>query len=161
MPQARIVRGHLHLAIPMTPSAPFPYATFLADLQGADGLAALARVLPRQGDAGALTEVLMALLHARKATLQAAFDTTLAADELRRYQKYAKPGKPSPHIVQLRQKQAAARQASNISRQSLIKAASAFVREAGIEVPERVALDEFIIHWIDAKVPRDSDATPS
>lgn len=145
----------------MTPSAPFPYATFLADLQGADGAAALARVLPRQGDAGALVEALMELLHARKATLQAAFDTTLAADELRRYQKYAKPGKPSPHIVQLRQKQAAARQASNVSRQSLIKAANAFVREAGIEVPERVALDEFIIHWIDANVPRDSEANPS
>lgn len=147
----------------MTTSAPFPYAAFLADLQGADGSAALARVLPGQGDAGALGEALIALLQARKATLQAAFDTTLAADELRRYQKYAKPGKPSPHIVQLRQKQAAARQASNISRQSLIKAANAFVREAGIEVPERVALDEYIIHWIDANVPRDSgaDATAS
>lgn len=142
----------------MTSSAPFPYAAFLADLQGANGPAALARVLPEQGDADALTGALVALLHARKATLQAAFDTTLAADELRRYQKYAKPGKPSPHIVQLRQKQAAARQASNVSRQSLIKAANAFVREAGIEVPERVALDEFIIHWIDANVPKDSGA---
>jgi hypothetical protein len=143
----------------MTPSAPFPYAAFLADLQGDDGVAALAHVRTKQGDANVLTGALMALLQARKATLQAAFDTTLAADELRRYQKYAKPGKPSPHIVQLRQKQAAARQASSLSRQSLIKAASAFVREAGIEVPERVALDEFIIHWIDANVPR--DATPS
>jgi hypothetical protein len=158
-----MVRGHLHPAIAMTPSAPFPYAVFFADLQGADGPAALARVLPGRGDASALAEALMALLRARKATLQAAFDTTLAADELRRYQKYAKPGKPSAHIVQLRQKQAAARQASSLSRQSLIKAAAAFVREAGIEVPERVALDEFIIHWIDANVPRDSgaDATPS
>jgi hypothetical protein len=163
MSQARIVRGHLHPAVPMTPSAPFPYASFLADLQGVDGPAALARVLPKQVDADALTGALIALLQARKATLQAAFDTTLAADELRRYQKYAKPGKPSAHIVQLRQKQAAARQASSLSRQSLIKAASAFVREAGIEVPERVALDDFIIHWIDANVPRDSgaDATPS
>ena len=158
-----MVRGHLHPAIAMTPSAPFPYAAFFADLQGADGPAALARVLPGRGDASALAEALMALLRARKATLQAAFDTTLAADELRRYQKYAKPGKPSAHIVQLRQKQAAARQASSLSRQSLIKAASAFVREAGIEVPERVAIDEFVIHWIDANVPRDSgaDATPS
>lgn len=147
----------------MTSSAPFPYAAFLAHLQGANGPAALARVLPEQGDADAQVGALMALLLARKATLQAAFDTTLAADELRRYQKYAKPGKPSPHIVQLRQKQAAARQASNISRQSLIKAANAFVREAGIEVPERVAVDEFIIHWIDANVPKDSgaDAMPS
>ena len=157
--QARIVRGHLHPAIAMITTAPFPYAAFLAALQGAEAPAALARVLPGQGDAGARTEALLALLQARRATLQAAFDTTLSADELRRYQKYAKPGKPSPHIVQLRQKQAAARQASSLSRQSLIKAASAFVREAGIEVPERVALDEFIIHWIDANVPR--DAIPS
>ncbi|MGO4504869.1 MULTISPECIES: hypothetical protein [unclassified Dyella] len=157
--QARIVRGHLHPAIAMITTAPFPYAAFLAALQGAEAPAALARVLPGQGEADARTETLMALLQARRATLQAAFDTTLAADELRRYQKYAKPGKPSAHIVQLRQKQAAARQASSLSRQSLIKAASAFVREAGIEVPERVALDEFIIHWIDANVPR--DAIPS
>ena len=147
----------------MTSSAPFPYAAFFADLQGANGPAALARVLPEQVNADVLMGALVALLQARKATLQAAFDTTLSADELRRYQKYAKPGKPSPHIVQLRQKQAAARQACNVSRQSLIKAANAFVREAGIEVPERVALDEFIIHWIDANVPRDSgdDATAS
>ena len=147
----------------MTSSAPFPYTAFLADLQGSDGPAALARVLQGKGGAGRLAEALVALLQARKATLQAAFDTTLAADELRRYQKYAKPGKPSAHIVQLRQKQAAARQASSLSRQSLIKAAAAFVREAGIEVPERVALDEFIIHWIEANVPKDSgaDATPS
>ena len=142
----------------MTSSAPFPYAAFLADLQGADGTAVFARAMPKQGDTDVLREALIALLQARKATLQAAFDTTLSADELRRYQKYAKPGKPSPHIVQLRQKQAAARQASNVSRQSLIKAANAFVREADIDVPERVALDEFIIHWIDANVPRDSGA---
>jgi hypothetical protein len=95
-------------------------------------------------------------LKARRATSQAAFDTELAADELRRYQKYVKPGKPSAHIVQLRQKQAAARQASSLSRQSLIKAAAAFVREAGIDVPERVALDAFIVGWIDANVPRDA-----
>lgn len=146
----------------MINTAPFPYTAFLAALQGIDSQNALAQVLPGQDD-GAITPALIALLQARKATLQAAFDTTLAADELRRYQKYAKPGKPSAHIVQLRQKQAAARQASSLSRQSLIKAAAAFVREAGIEVPERVALDEFIIHWIDANVPRDSgtDATPS
>lgn len=154
MSQARIVRGHLYSAIAMTTTAPFPYVAFLEALQGAEGPAALARVLPRQGDAGTLTEALIALLQARKATLQAAFDTTLAADELRRYQKYAKPGKPSPHIVQLRQRQAAARQASSISRQSLIKAAASFVRLADMAVAERVALDDFIIHWIDANVPK-------
>ena len=160
----------------MTTTMRFPYARFLDRLGPPDAPVAavasaelsplLAQLLLNSGEPATWTAMaasLTALLHARKATLQAAFDTTLAADELRRYQKYAKPGKPSAHIVQLRQKQAAARQASSLSRQSLIKAAAAFVREAGIEVPERVALDEFIIHWIDANVPRDSGAgaTPS
>jgi hypothetical protein len=98
---------------------------------------------------------LVQLLKAQKATLQAAFDTELAADELRRYQKFAKPGQPSPHIVQLRQKQAAARQASSQSKQALIKAAAAFVRDTGIEVPERVALELYITRWIDLNVPKE------
>ena len=68
---------------------------------------------------------LIALLHARQAVLKAAFDTARVADELRRYQKFAKPGRPSPHIVQLRQQQAAARQASSQSRQLLIQSAAA------------------------------------
>jgi hypothetical protein len=79
----------------------------------------------------------------------------VVADELRRYQKFAKPGQPSPHIVQLRQLQATARQASSQSKQSFIKAAAAFVREAGIDVPQRVALEAFITGWINANVPKD------
>jgi len=154
----------------MTNTMRFPYAGFLDRLgepgepvsaeASAEMPAALAHSLQTDGEPKLWTPLaafLATLLHARRATLQAAFDTTLAADELRRYQKYAKPGKPSAHIVQLRQKQAAARQASSISRQSLIKAAAAFVREAGIEVPERMALDEFIIQWISANVPEDND----
>ncbi|AIF49532.1 hypothetical protein [Dyella japonica] len=125
----------------------FPYAALLASLEQSDD-ATLAGV---EADAS-----LIPLLKAYKATLQAAFDTTLAADELRKFQKYAKPGKPSAHIVQLRQKQAAARQATSIARQSLIKAAAAFVREAGIDVPERMPLDEFIIGWITRHVPKDA-----
>lgn len=155
----------------MTTTLRFPYAGLLQSLGEPGAPVAtqksvalsppLLRWLVTEGDPGTWTAAvssLAALLHARKATLQAAFDTTLAADELRRYQKYAKPGKPSAHIVQLRQKQAAARQASSISRQSLIKAAAVFVREVGIEVPERMALDEFIIAWIDANLPRDDGA---
>jgi hypothetical protein len=62
--------------------------------------------------------------------------------------------------VQLRQQQAAARQASSQSRQALIKAAAAFVREAGIELPQRLALEPFITGWIEANVPQDvADAT--
>ncbi|MET3652923.1 hypothetical protein [Dyella japonica] len=156
----------------MTTTMRFPYARFLDKLgQPGEPVAAEAAVHlsprlvrwlltasePKAWNIAATS--LATLLHARKATLQAAFDTTMAADELRRYQKYAKPGKPSAHIVQLRQKQAAARQASSISRQSLIKAAAAFVRETEIDVPERVALDEFIIQWIDANIPKDEGTT--
>lgn len=129
----------------------FPYVDLLAALERPDdvgglGVPAAASLIP--------------LLNAYKATLQAASDTTLAADELRKFQKYAKPGKPSAHIVQLRQKQAAARQASSIARQSLIKAAAAFVREADIAVPERMPLDTFIVSWIAANLPRDTAASP-
>ena len=118
----------------------------------------LARILLTSDEAGEPTKAtgnLIQLLKAQKATLQAAFDTALAADELRRYQKFAKPGQPSPHIVQLRQKQAAARQASSQSKQALIKAAAAFVRDASIEVPERVALELYITRWIDINVPKE------
>jgi hypothetical protein len=118
----------------------------------------LARMFLTSDGSGELTKAaghLIQLLKAQKATLQAAFDTELAADELRRYQKFAKPGQPSPHIVQLRQKQAAARQASSQSKQALIKAAAAFVRDTGIEVPERVALELYITRWIDINVPKE------
>lgn len=149
----------------------FPHAGFLDLLERLDGSVRLDASMPlspffarmpltsdETGLPTTMADALIPLLRARRATLQAAFDTELAADELRRYQKYAKPGKPSAHIVQLRQKQAAARQASSLSRQSLIKAAAAFVREAGIDVPERVTLDAFIVEWLDAHVPRDAAA---
>lgn len=124
----------------------FPYAEQLAALK-AGGAAPWA----------VKANSLIAVLEAYKATWQAALDTTLAADELRKFQKYAKPGKPSIHIVQLRQKQAAARQATSAARQSLIKAASALAREANIDVPERVPLDKFIVAWIDGHMPKDTD----
>ena len=98
---------------------------------------------------------LIALLHARQAVLKAAFDTARVADELRRYQKFAKPGRPSPHIVQLRQQQAAARQASSQSRQLLIQSAAAFARAAGIAVPAQQPLEVFIESWMDASLPQD------
>ena len=151
----------------MTATMRFPYADFHARLDQVDGdgsldtLGTLPPLLESLLSAplesrSTVTASLALLLTARKATLQAAFDTALAADELRRYQKFAKPGKPSAHIVQLRQKQAAARQATSIARQSLIKAAAAFVRDAGIDVPQRTPLDVFIIDWIDTHVPADN-----
>ena len=147
----------------MAVPTPFPHADFLHELEQsiADGIRpmswspALADILLTPTGPASAAGLLVALLRARKAVLQAAFDTAQVADELRRYQKFVKPGRPSPHIVQLRQQQAAARQATSQSRQSLIKAAAAFVREAGIEPPARLALDTFIIQWMEANIPKD------
>ena len=149
----------------MDTSRSFPHAGFLSQLES---LGAAVCIGARTPLSAPLTRVLMAvdetgqpapasliqLLQARQAVWQAAFDTDVVADELRRYQKFARPGRPSPHIVQLRQQQAAVRQASSQSKQSFIKAAVAFVREAGIEVPQRVALEVYITGWIDANVPK-------
>ena len=123
----------------------------------------LAQALPHEGantSPPALIHALIQLLVAKKGMWQAALDTGLVADELRRYQKFAKPGQPSAHIVRLRQQQAAARQASSLSRQSFIKAAAAFVREAGIEVPPRVTLEAFVTGWIDTRVSEAFIHTP-
>lgn len=152
----------------MAKPQPFPHTGFLSNLEqftasvpltaGAPMSPVLARMLLATDGTRQPTPAvahLIQLLKARKAMLQAAFDTAVVADELRRYQKFAKPGQPSPHIVRLRQQQAAARQASNQSKQSFIKAATAFAREVGIDVPQRVAIEVFITHWIDANVPKD------
>ena len=150
----------------MATQKPFPQAGFLRQLEllveSSSGAAhaslppALGHMLLASDGSGTATRAaahLIQLLKARKAMLQADLDTELAADELRRYQKFSKPGQPSPHIVFLRQKQAAARHARNQSKQSFIKAAAAFVRDAGIEIPPRVSLEVFATGWIDANLP--------
>lgn len=153
----------------MTTLQPFAQSGFLAHLERlADAPTSAAEaplpsplttlVLNADGS-GTLTRAaheLIALLKARKVLLQTAFDAALVADELRRYQKFSKPGQPSPHIVGLRQKQAATRQAGNVARQSFVKSAAAFVREAGIDVPQRVAIEVFIDKWIDTSLPKGS-----
>jgi len=150
----------------MATPKPFPHASFLRDLEHASATIpvvtatplspALARMLaPTEASPAApIVAVLIELLQARKAMLQASFGTGMVADALRRYQKFARPGQPSAHIVQLRQQQAAARQASSQSKQSFIKAAAAFVRAAGIDVPPRAGLEPFVTVWIDANVPK-------
>ena len=150
----------------MATQKPFPQAGFLRELEllveAASGTShaslppALTHMLLSSDGSGAATQAaahLIQLLKTRKAMLQAALDTELAADELRRYQKFSKPGQPSPHIVFLRQKQAGARHACNQSKQSFIKAAAAFVRDAGIKISPRVSLEVFATEWIDANVP--------
>ena len=103
----------------MATPKPFPHAGFLSHLECISASAlptasasmppALARILLTVDGTGQpmpATAHLVQLLKARKAMLQASFETGVVADELRRYQKFAKPGQPSPHIVQLRQQQA-------------------------------------------------------
>jgi hypothetical protein len=151
----------------VTAPIPFPYTHLLEALERSDASARMelekqlppdiARLILSADEPSRATSAaasLASLLKARMAIMQAAFDSRLVADELRRYQKFAQPGKPEPHIVQLRRKQAAARQASSVARQSLIRAAAAFVRDAGLEVPPRVALDIFITDWMDVNLPR-------
>jgi hypothetical protein len=160
------VTHHQDPRLPMPTLKPFPQAGFLSYLEHLDASASghadislpspLKNIFSSSGETGELTPAanhLVQLLKARKAMLKASFDTDVVAGELRRYQKFARPGQPSPHIVQLRQQQAAARQASSQSKQSFIKEAAAFVRDAGIEVPQRTSLEVFIIGWIDANVP--------
>ena len=157
----------------MTTQKPFPHTGFLRQLEllvePVSGTAhaslppALKHLLLTPDGSGAATPAavhLMQLLKVRRAMLQAALDTELAADELRRYQKFSKPGQPSPHIVFLRQKQAGAQHARNRSKQSFIKAAAAFVRDARIEIPPRVSLEVFVTGWIDANVPAEFSPSP-
>lgn len=141
--------GFLHRLEQLSASVPL-----IVDAQVSTQMLGMPVVSDGAGEPTKAATFLIQVLKAYEATLQAAFATELAADELRRYQKFARPGQPSSHIVQLRQRQALARQASNQSKQALVRAAAAFVREAGITVPERVALDAFITNWIDANVPK-------
>ena len=148
--------GFLHHLEHLSASTPL-----VADTRLSKPLVGLLVASEEAGEPTKAAVYLIQVLKAYEGTLLAAFDTELAADELRRYQKFARPGQPSSHIVQLRQRQAAARQASNQSKQALVRAAAAFVREAGIEVPERVGMEAFIISWIDANVPKGVEFVPA
>lgn len=161
--QARIVAA-FPAQIPMATPKPFLHNRFLRELEqfATDEVApaswppSLLATLLIGGDQtrpSPAARHLIPLLHARQAMLKAAFDTEQVADALRRYQKFAKPGQPSPHIVQLRQQQAAVRQASSQSRQLLVQSAAAFVRETGIKPPSRVALEPFIVGWMESCLP--------
>lgn len=143
----------------------FRHADFLSQLEASGAAvcarastplsAPLMRVLVAVDDTGhSGVASLIQLLKARAAVWQASLDTAAVADELRRYQKFARPGQPSPHIVQLRQQQAAARRETSRARQSFVAAAAAFVREAHIEVPPRMALETFVIGWIETHLPK-------
>jgi hypothetical protein len=131
--------------MPATPAL-FPHAAVLARLDAGDFAGLPAEFV----DTPPKREALHALLKASEAVHRAAVSTTQVADALRRDQKFVRPGQPSPHLVRLRQQQAAARQATNQARQAFIVAADGWVRVFGLTVPPRKSLEVFAQGWIEA-----------
>ncbi|WP_369943793.1 hypothetical protein [Xanthomonas medicagonis] len=142
----------------------FPQAAFVERLRSLDPTVALrtdAAIPPllvatsdpaapwRLSDTG---HWLLQLLLARQALLQATHATTLSADALRRDQKFAPPGRPPLHLVQLRQQQAAAQQALRRAKQELAQAAVGFARSAGLSPPGKQGLSDFLLDWIERNV---------
>jgi len=123
-------------------------ADLIARLERADaGLeATLAAAAPQA--AVPVREAVLPLARAQLALLQANADITLVADELRRYQKYALPGKPSLQIVQLRKQQATVKQAALLARQNFAQATHAFLRESGLVAPARRLPTDFASGWL-------------
>lgn len=111
--------------------------------------AALTTLVPSVGaDIVPLRTALVPLAQAQVALLQANTDISLVADELRRYQKYAVPGKPSLQIVQLRKQQASVKQAALIARQNYAQATHAFLRDSGMTAPARRTPTDFTTLWL-------------
>ena len=78
----------------------------------------------------------------------AAADVRAVADILRRDQKFAPPGRPSLHLVQLRRQQAAVQQAERTARQRAAASAAAFVRAAGLTQKPGQTAGEALAHWL-------------
>ena len=100
------------------------------------------------GNVAPLRAALVPLAQAQIALVQANIDIGLVADELRRYQKYAMPGKPSLQIVQLRKQQGAVKQTALIARQNFAQATHAFLRESGLTAPARRLPTDFATGWL-------------
>ena len=101
--------------------------------------------------AGALSVAGVALrnaLAALQALDAAAADVRAVADILRRDQKFAPPGRPSLHLVQLRRQQASVQQAERSARQRAAASAAAFVREAGLAPRPGQTAGEALVRWL-------------
>ncbi|WP_411849685.1 hypothetical protein ACLB90_11870 [Stenotrophomonas sp. LGBM10] len=111
--------------------------------------AALVALVPSvNGNVAPLRAALVPLAQSQLALVKANADIGLVADELRRYQKYALPGKPSLQIVQLRKQQATVKQAALIARQNYAQATHAFLRDSGMTAPARRTPTDFTTLWL-------------
>ncbi|WP_296247436.1 hypothetical protein [uncultured Stenotrophomonas sp.] len=135
-----------------TPPASFPWAPQLQRLQQRDGVLALLGTQAMFAAEGkALTAAGLALeqlLLAGEGQLKADNDVSLVADELRRYQKFAPPGRPSMQIVQLRRQQSTVQQAQRIARQTFIRNADGFARAIALDVPQKLGVVETVMRWL-------------
>ena len=135
-----------------TPSATFPWTQQLQRLQQRDGaLALLGTHAMFAVEGGALTaagSALEQLLLAGEGQLKADNDVSLVADELRRYQKFAPPGRPSVQIVQLRRQQSTVQQAQRMARQAFIRQADALARALQLVVPVKLGPVVTVERWL-------------
>ncbi|WP_303748311.1 hypothetical protein [Stenotrophomonas pigmentata] len=135
-----------------TAPATFPWTQQLQRLQQRDGaLALLATHAMFAAEGQALTaagSALEQLLVAGESQLKADSDVGLVADELRRYQKFAPPGRPSVQIVQLRRQQSTVQQAQRIARRAFIRNADGFARAIGLDVPQKLGVVETVMRWL-------------
>jgi len=104
--------------------------------------------LSAHGDASTLRPVLLRALETRHAHDAAGAEVTQVADILRRDQKFAPPGRPSVHLVKLRNQQASTRQAALVARQAHAQAAQAFARALSLPISEKRTPTESFSRWL-------------
>lgn len=137
-------------------SAGIPWAEQLQRLQQRDAawanLGGAVLFVAEDGALSSAGQALEHLLQAGDALARAERDVTLVADELRRYQKFAPPGRPSVQIVQLRRQQSMVQQAQRVARQALIRNADAFARAIALDVPQKLGVVETVMRWLRANL---------
>lgn len=122
-------------------------AAALSRLQADPG--AFDAVLAAHGDTEALRPLLQALLQTRRAVHDAQADAARVADVLRRDQKFAPAGRPSLHLVQLRQQQARTQQAARVAGQAHARAAQDFARAMNLALGERRTPTMAAARWLE------------
>ncbi|KRG45180.1 hypothetical protein ARC78_03055 [Stenotrophomonas pictorum JCM 9942] len=130
--------------------ATFPWTLPLQRLQQRDPVLAPLALFDADGALNAHGQALEQLLLAGQALAQREADVALVADELRRYQKFAPPGRPSLQIVQLRRQQSAVQQAQRVARQAFIRQADAFARAMSLAVPAKLGTLVIVERWLQA-----------
>ncbi|WP_442683186.1 hypothetical protein ACSBPQ_00740 [Stenotrophomonas sp. JC08] len=131
-------------------TATFPWALHLQRLQQRDPALAPLALIDAGGGLNARGLALEKLLRAGQTLAQRQADVTLVADELRRYQKFAPPGRPSLQLVQLRRQQSTVQQAQRVAHQALIRDADAFARAMPLQVPAKLGTWVTVERWLAA-----------